>query len=73
MPSSTSGHEERARADVVLGDRYGTSCAPMVTDVIEETLRDLATRYCATSLMLAALLPSIMAIPPQDFMQFRLK
>jgi N-formylglutamate amidohydrolase len=41
MPSSTNGHEERPRADVVLGDRYGTSCAPMVTDVIEETLRDL--------------------------------
>jgi N-formylglutamate amidohydrolase len=41
MPSSTTGHEERSRADIVLGDRYGTSCAPIITDVIEDTLRDL--------------------------------
>jgi N-formylglutamate deformylase len=41
MPSSTTGHEERPRADIVLGDRYGTSCAPIITDVIEDTLRDL--------------------------------
>jgi N-formylglutamate deformylase len=41
MPSSASGRDERPRADIVLGDRYGTSCATLVTDVIEETLRDL--------------------------------
>src|SRR5882672_12754001 len=39
MPSSASGRDERPRADIVLGDRYGTSCATLVTDVIEETLR----------------------------------
>jgi N-formylglutamate deformylase len=41
MPSNASGRDERPRADVVLGDRYGTSCAPSVTDTIEESLRDL--------------------------------
>jgi N-formylglutamate deformylase len=41
MPSNAGGREERPRADVVLGDRYGTSCAPAVTDVIEESLRAL--------------------------------
>ena len=41
MPSNASGRDERPRADVVLGDRYGTSCVPNVTDVIEESLRDL--------------------------------
>ena len=40
MPSSASGRDERPRADIVLGDRYGTSCASSVTDVIEESLRD---------------------------------
>ncbi len=41
MPSSPSGNDERPRADIVIGDRYGTSCAPRITDVIEDTLRDL--------------------------------
>ncbi|HEV2000928.1 MAG TPA: N-formylglutamate amidohydrolase, partial [Xanthobacteraceae bacterium] len=41
MPSNAGGREERPRADMVLGDRYGTSCAPAVTDVIEESLRAL--------------------------------
>src|SRR5829696_693140 len=31
MPSTTAAKEERPRADVVLGDRYGTSCAPAVS------------------------------------------
>jgi len=39
MPSNANGRDERPRADIVLGDRYGTSCAASVTDVIEETLR----------------------------------
>jgi N-formylglutamate deformylase len=39
MPSSANGREERPRADIVLGDRYGTSCAASVTDTIEDTLR----------------------------------
>jgi N-formylglutamate deformylase len=41
MPSSASGHEERPRADIIIGDRYGTSCAPMVSDIIDDTLRGL--------------------------------
>jgi N-formylglutamate deformylase len=40
MPSNASGRDERPRADMVLGDRYGTSCAAAVTDGIEEALRD---------------------------------
>jgi N-formylglutamate amidohydrolase len=39
MPSTTGGREERPRADVVLGDRYGTSCVPVVAETIETTLR----------------------------------
>lgn len=39
MPSNASGRDERPRADIVLGDRYGTSCAASVTDLIEDTLR----------------------------------
>jgi N-formylglutamate deformylase len=40
MPSNASGKDERPRADIVLGDRYGTSCAPGITDVIDEALRE---------------------------------
>jgi N-formylglutamate deformylase len=39
MPSTTAAKEERPRADLVLGDRYGTSCAPVVSETIEATLR----------------------------------
>ena len=39
MPSNAGGRDERPRADFVLGDRYGTSCAPGITDLIERTLR----------------------------------
>jgi N-formylglutamate deformylase len=40
MPSA-GGKDERPRADVVLGDRYGTSCAPAISETIEATLRSL--------------------------------
>jgi N-formylglutamate amidohydrolase len=40
MPSFTGPKDERPRADVVLGDRYGTSCVAAVSEVIEATLRD---------------------------------
>src|SRR5215213_7668301 len=30
MPSTAGAKDDRPRADVVLGDRYGTSCVPMV-------------------------------------------
>jgi len=39
MPSTAGTKDERPRADVVLGDRYGTSCAPVLTDLIEAALR----------------------------------
>ena len=39
MPSATGAKDERPRADVVLGDRYGTSCVGIVSETIEATLR----------------------------------
>jgi N-formylglutamate deformylase len=39
MPSSAPLREDRPRADIVIGDRYGTSCAPAVSDLIEDVLR----------------------------------
>jgi N-formylglutamate deformylase len=41
MPSSTGGKDERPRADIVIGDRYGTSCVAAVSEVVETTLRGL--------------------------------
>jgi len=41
MPSTAGVKDDRPRADVVLGDRYGTSCAGVVSDVIDATLRAL--------------------------------
>ena len=39
MPSSSIAREETCKADIVLGDRYGTSCAGVLTDLVESTLR----------------------------------
>ena len=39
MPSTAGSRDERPRADVVLGDRYGTSCVAAVTEVVEAALR----------------------------------
>ncbi len=39
MPSTAGAKDERPRADVVIGDRYGTSCVTMVTDTVETVLR----------------------------------
>jgi N-formylglutamate deformylase len=41
MPSTGGAKDERPRADVVLGDRYGTSCAGYVSEVVDATLRAL--------------------------------
>ncbi len=38
MPSAT-GRDDRPRADIVLGDRYGTSCVGAVAEIVETTLR----------------------------------
>jgi N-formylglutamate amidohydrolase len=39
MPSTAGAKDERPRADVVLGDRYGTSCVAAVAETVETTLR----------------------------------
>ena len=39
MPSSSLAREDAPKADIVLGDRYGTSCAGVLTDLVETTLR----------------------------------
>jgi len=41
MPSSAGTRDDRPRADIVLGDRYGTSCVPIVAEVVEATFREL--------------------------------
>lgn len=41
MPSVGLSREDRQRADIVLGDRYGTSCTSLLTDFAEVTLRGL--------------------------------
>ncbi len=41
MPSHAGTRTEKMRADIVLGDRYGTSCAVAITDRIESVLRNL--------------------------------
>jgi N-formylglutamate amidohydrolase len=38
MPSTTGGRDDRPRADLVIGDRYGTSCVGVVTETLEQTL-----------------------------------
>src|SRR5215475_10313155 len=40
MPSTAGPKDERPRADIVIGDRYGTSCTSLVADVIEVILRE---------------------------------
>src|SRR5262252_6420651 len=39
MPSAIGSKDERPRADLVLGDRYGTSCVPVIAETIEATMR----------------------------------
>jgi N-formylglutamate amidohydrolase len=39
MPSSSVSREEGVKADIVLGDRYGTSCATLLIDLAEAALR----------------------------------
>src|SRR5437588_6282199 len=38
MPSTAGARDERPRADIVLGDRYGTSCVAAVAETIDATL-----------------------------------
>jgi N-formylglutamate amidohydrolase len=39
MPSTSVSREDGVKADVVLGDRYGTSCAGILTDLVDAALR----------------------------------
>ena len=41
MPSNAGQRDSRPRPEFVLGDRYGTSCVPVVAEVVESTLRGL--------------------------------
>ncbi|MEJ8573835.1 N-formylglutamate amidohydrolase [Microbaculum marinum] len=41
MPSARVTQENRRRPDFVLGDRYGTSCVSILTDIAQETLQRL--------------------------------
>ena len=41
MPSVGVSREEPRRPDVVIGDRYGTSCAPILADTVEQTMSRL--------------------------------
>jgi len=40
MPSTSLNREDLVRADFVLGDRYGTSCGGLLTDLVDAALRD---------------------------------
>jgi len=41
MPSMAGTKDDRPRADIVLGDRYGTSCVGVIADVVDESFREL--------------------------------
>ena len=41
MPSTAGHRDERPRPEFVIGDRYGTSCAGAVTEVVEQALREM--------------------------------
>ena len=41
MPSIGVSREEPRRPDMVIGDRYGTSCAALLSDKVEETMSRL--------------------------------
>jgi N-formylglutamate amidohydrolase len=41
MPSIGVSRDEPRRPDIVIGDRYGTSCAPRLPDVVEQTMSRL--------------------------------
>jgi len=41
MPSVGVSRDEPRRPDIVIGDRYGTSCSPRLPDVIERTMARL--------------------------------
>lgn len=44
MPSLPRGSSEKIKADFVLGDRYGTACAPGILDIVHKTLESFGYR-----------------------------
>ncbi|GJE57101.1 MULTISPECIES: N-formylglutamate amidohydrolase [Methylobacterium] len=44
MPSSSLGRDEDAKTEIVLGDRFGTACAPALIDGIEHRFREHGLR-----------------------------
>jgi N-formylglutamate amidohydrolase len=44
MPSSSLGRDAEIKADVVLGDRYGTACAPSLIECVEAAFRSRGFR-----------------------------
>jgi N-formylglutamate amidohydrolase len=46
MPSNIRGGPARVRPDFVLGDRFGASCMPALTDCAAETLQALGYTVC---------------------------
>src|SRR5215212_10661909 len=40
MPSTSLARDDAVTADIVLGDRYGTSCATALADLVEVALRE---------------------------------
>ena len=46
MPSNIRGASNRLRPDFVLGDRFGTSCMPELTDCAATTLHKLGYTVC---------------------------
>ena len=41
MPSIGVSRDEPRRPDIVIGDRYGTSCAPLLPDMVEDIMSGL--------------------------------
>lgn len=39
MPSSSLGRDAEVKADIILGDRFGTACAPALVDAFEAAFR----------------------------------
>ena len=46
MPSNIRGGPTRVRPDFVLGDRFGASCMPALTDCVASTLEGLGYTVC---------------------------
>ena len=61
MPSTAGGKDERPRADVVLGDRYGTSCVAIVSETIEATLATSSSHQPAASLCAGGWIASLIS------------